>query len=572
VRRDALKRLPALLVPLALAWATAGQGVALPGWVAVASVAVTAGLGAWAALRGARVGAPLAWLVALVGWSALAAAIRPVAPAPAAWLVAIGTTAAALALVAATPRGAAWSRAAVVTAGLGCAAWMVVERLAVAARPAGPFGNPNPAATACVLGLALLPWLRLSLPLRAGAAAVLAAGVVASGSRGGLLGLLALGLAWGLVASGPRVRRAAVVAVLVALVGLAVRLAGDRDPLRFERVRIWRAAASAALAELPLGCGPGGFVDAVLPHNFPRAGEVARYHRIPRLAESDPLQLAVSLGLPGVVAALGLVVAVARRLRGARALGVAAVLAVTSAVNTQLVVPVVAWLATLALAAVLPRPRGTRLRVAPALAAALTVALGVPAALALRWPAGGLGEDPAPLVARAEALLVAARDDAARADAEASAWRATRLAPRGGKGWRTLGTIRLERARRSGDGELARDAVAAFVEARRVNPLDAWAAFGEGQARRTLGEAPAARAALEAAVRLEPNFVPAWLELALLGIEQGDLGRARDALDHAAAARRGRTPAAFVSDYERALVAVDPVLLGRLERAVGVGR
>jgi hypothetical protein len=572
VRRDAVRHLPALLVPLALAWATAGQGAALPAWLAVVSVATVGGLAAWAAVRGVRAGAPLAWLVALVGWAALAAALRPVAPAPAAWLVAIGATASALALVAATPRGAAWARVAVVTAGLACAAWMAIERLAVAARPAGPFGNPNPAATACVLALALLPWLRVALRWRVGAAALLAAGVVASGSRGGLLGLLARGLAWGLVASGARVRRAAVVAVLVAVIGLAARLAGDRDPLRFERLRIWRSAAAAAVAELPLGCGPSGFVDAVLPHNFPRVGEFARYHRIPGLAESDPLQLAVSLGLPGLIAGVGLVVAVARRLRGARAVGVAAVLAATSAVNTQLVVPVVAWLATLALAAVLPRPRGVRVRIAPGLAAASLLALGVPAALALRWPAEGLGEDPAPLVARAEALLVGARDDAARSDAEVAAWRATRLAPRGGKGWRTLGTVRLERARRRGDRELARGAVAAFAEARRVNPLDAWAAFGEGQARRALGEAPAARAALEGAVRLEPNFVPAWLELALLGVEQGDLRRAREALDRAATARRGRTPASFVSDYERALLAVDPALLARLEGAIGAGR
>jgi len=572
VRRDALRHLPALLVPLALALATAGEGAALSARLAVASVATVGGLAAWAAVRGVRGDAPLAWLVALVGWAALAAALRPVAPAPAAWLVAIGVTAVASALVVATPRGAAWARVAVVTAGLGCAGWLAVERLAVAARPAGPFGNPNPAATVCVLALALLPWLRVARHWRVGAAALLAGGVVASGSRGSLLGLFALGLAWGLAASGPRVRRAAVVAVLVAIVGLVARLAGDRDPLRFERLRIWRSAAAAAVAELPLGCGPSGFVDAVLPHNFPRAGEFARYHRIPGLAESDPLQLAVALGLPGLVAGLGLVVAVARRLRGARAVGVAAVLAATSAVNTQLVIPAVAWLATLALAAALPRPRGARVRIAPGLAAAWLLALGVPAALALRWPAGGLGEDPAPLVARAETLLVGARDDAARSDAEASAWRATRLAPRGGKAWRTLGTVRLERARRRGDSELARGAVAAFAEARRVNPLDAWAAFGEGQARRALGEAPAARAALEGAVRLEPNFVPAWLELALLGVEQGDLRRAREALERAATARRGRTPASFVSDYERALLAVDPALLARLERAIGAGR
>jgi hypothetical protein len=423
-----------------------------------------------------------------------------------------------------------------------------------------------------LLALALVPWVWLPVAVRVALGVGLAAGVVASSSRGGLLGLLALGVTWGLAASGPRVRRVAVVAALVATAGLAVRLASDHDPLRFERVRIWRTAATAAVAELPLGAGPSGFVDAVLPHNFPRDGELARYHRIPGLAESDYLQLATALGLPGLVCGLGLGVAVARRLRGARGLGVAAVVAVTSAVNTQLVVPAVAWLATLALAAALPRAHGRPVRLAPILAVALLPAVGVPVAVALRWPAGGLGEDPAPLIARAEAVWATAPTDPALADAEALAWRATRLAPRSAKAWRTLATVQLERARRNREAGLARAAAGAFAEARRVNPLDAWAALGQGQAHRVVGETAAARAALEAAIRLEPNCVPAWLELALLDLERGDLARVRDALARIDAARRGRVPAAFVSQYERALLAADPVLLHRLQSAVGSGR
>lgn len=572
MRRAGLSAVPVLLVPLALAWVSAVRGVALPGWLAAATVAIVGMLVAVTVIGGVQWHVPLSWLAALAGWIALAAAVRPVAPAPAAWPVATAIVAVALAVVAAPPRGAAWASAAVVTAGAAGAAWLIVERLAVTIRPAGPFGNPNPAATVPLLALALVPWLRLPVAVRAALGVGLAAGVVASDSRGGLFGLLVLGVTWGLAASGARVRRAAVVAALVATTGLAVRLASDRDPLRFERVRIWRAAATAAVAELPLGAGPSGFVDAVLPHNFPRDGELARYHRIPGLAESDYLQLATTLGLPGLVCGLGLAVTVARRLRNARGLGVAAVLAVTSAVNTQLVVPTVAWLATLALAAVLPRAYGRPARLAPILAVALVPAVGVPVAVAMRWPVGGLGEDPAPLIARAEAAWAVAPADPALADAEALAWRATRLAPRNAKAWRTLATVQLERARQRRDVALARAAAAAFAEARRVNPLDAWATLGQGQAHRVVGETGAARAALEAAVRLEPNLVPAWLELALLDLEQGNLARAREALTRIAAARKGRVPAAFVSSYERSMVAADPVLLGRLQSAVGGGR
>jgi hypothetical protein len=572
VRRAALNALPAALVPLAVAWLGAARGIDLPAWLAVATVAVVGLITAATVIEGVRWHASLTWLAGLVAWAAVAAAVRPVAPAPAAWPVATGVVAVALALVASTPRGAAWAGVAVVTAGAACGGWLVAERLYVDARPAGPFGNPNPAATVALLALALVPWLRLPVAARVALGIPLAAGVLASGSRGGLLGLLALGVVWGIAATGPRVRRVAVVAALVAAAGLALRLASDRDPLRFERVRIWRSAGSAAVAELPLGAGPSGFVDAVLPHNFPRDGELARYHRIPGLAESDYLQLATTLGLPGLACGLGLAAAVARRLRGARGLGVATVLAMTSAVNTQLVIPAVGWLATLAVASALPRPRGRPLRSEPILTAALLLAVGVPVALALRWPDGGLGEDPGPLIARAEAALASTPTDPAFADAEALAWRATRLAPRRGKAWRALAALQLERARQRGDAGLARAAAAAFAEARRVNPLDAWAALGQAQSHRAIGETAAARAALEAAVRLEPNFVPAWLELALLDLEGGDLARVRDALARIDAARRGRVPAAFVSEYERALLAADPALLRRLQVAVGVGR
>jgi len=107
VRRAALNALPAALVPLALAWVGAARGVAPPAWLAVATVVVVGVLVAWRLIEGTTWHVPLPWLAGLVGWAALAAAVRPVAPAPAAWLVAIGVVAIGLALVAATPRGAA---------------------------------------------------------------------------------------------------------------------------------------------------------------------------------------------------------------------------------------------------------------------------------------------------------------------------------------------------------------------------------------------------------------------------------------------------------------------------------
>ncbi len=132
--------------------------------------------------------------------------------------------------------------------------------------------------------------------------AVAAAGVVASGSRAALVGVVAVAATWALARrGGRRTRLAAALLVALAVAGFSVRLATDRDPLRYERVRIWAVAVRVAAAEFPLGCGPSGYADAAMAHNFPREGEFARFARLPDVAESDLLQLAATLGLPGVI-------------------------------------------------------------------------------------------------------------------------------------------------------------------------------------------------------------------------------------------------------------------------------
>ncbi|OYW06451.1 MAG: hypothetical protein B7X11_01075 [Acidobacteria bacterium 37-65-4] len=201
---------------------------------------------------------PALWLAALLAWAGLDAALRPVAVYDAARVLGAGLVALALLLVAARPRAAAWGRLAVVAGGACAAAWMVAERAAHGARPAGPFGNPNGSATAALLGLALAPSLRLPLGARVPLMALAAAGVVASGSRGALIGACVVAVAWGF--AGRRRRGLALAAGLIAAVavlGLALRFVRDRDPLRYERLRIWGVVARVAAAELPFGCGPG---------------------------------------------------------------------------------------------------------------------------------------------------------------------------------------------------------------------------------------------------------------------------------------------------------------------------
>ncbi|MEW6336824.1 MAG: hypothetical protein AB1625_05415, partial [Acidobacteriota bacterium] len=468
-------------------------------------------------------------------------------------------------------RGAAWARAAAVASGIMCTLWLAVEAAARGERPEGPFGNPNPAATLGVLALALLPGLRMGRAVQLGCGALILGGIGASQSRGALLGVVAVAAAWALTGASRTARRAAAVLLLAGAAGAGAWLVLEVDPVRLDRVKLWGVAARTALGEFPWGCGPGGFSDAALAHNFPREGEFARFHRIPALAESDVLQLVASLGLPGIALAGCLALSVVRRVRR-DGWGVVAGLAVTSTVNTQLAAPVVAWMATAAVASALARPKGetTRTPAGAAVAGALLVAVGT--ASALSWPAAGPFADSAALVDRAEAALAARGDDDALADAEALSRRAAALRPRYGRAWRATGWLALRRAEARGDPSLAAASRQAFETARRTNPLDAWAAFGEGRASLVLGDAGRARAAFSAATALEPNFVSARLELADLALSGGDPAAARREFEGAEKALAAARPDRFVSDYEIALARPDERLLRRLRQAIGVTR
>ena len=576
MRAGAMRGAPAALVPLAVLLAL---GPGLVGGAHVAATVTVVVVGALCLAYGeprALSRGPRGWFAALLLWAALDAAVRPVAAWDAMRVVASGTVALGVLVTTAAPRVAAWGRFATVLAGVSASLWLVVERIVRAGRPSGPFGNPNLAATLALLALALAPFLPARASVRSALLAVAAAGIVASGSRGALIGLAAVALAW---AVAMRARRwmwtGAAVLLAVAGLGLAARLATDRDPLRYERVRIWGVALRTTVAEFPFGAGPSGYADAALAHNFPRDGEFARFARLPDVAESDFLQVAATLGVPGLLLTMGLLGSLVRDLarRDARAWGVAAAVVVTSTFSSQLMVPVLGWVAALAMGSVLPRPGPNRGRVRSFSAVLAVLMLAVAAGAVLATDDWGVGGSPAREIDRADAMLQGgSNNDRVLADAEATAWLACAARPRLGRGWRVLGGIRLRRATLRGDGDLATAAVEAFNRARRVNPLDAWAALGEAQALRAMGDAAGAWRALNAAVKLEPNFVSAWLERAILHLSEGEMGAARAALARAEAASRGAPRAAFVSAYERALARADPATVARLSSATGVVR
>jgi len=580
--------------------------VALAPWAAAVVGVLVGGVAAWTAVRGVRRDPALLALGGLVGWAVILAALRPVDPGPAAWTVAGGMAAWVTAAAAQRPRaqrGALWG---VALAGVAAAVHLAVERLVEGGRPGGPLEQPVLAATVAVLALAVLPALRLPTAAAAVAGAVLLAGIAASGSRAGMLAVVALAAVWalrlptaaaavagavllaGIAASGsragmlavvalaavwtrrwgaPTVRRAAAGVAVIGLIGLSIRVATDPDPLRWERVRIWQVAARTALAEAPWGAGPGGFADAALPHNFPRVGELARWYREPSLAESDVLQLAAVLGIPGL--GLGATLALLLLARATPVgLGVLAALAVTSAVNTQLPVPAVAVAAALAVAGTQRRPRRVCLwRCTRPQAVAVGALVAVVTGLALSWPRPGLLPDAETLAA--EVRRLAPRDPRA---ALVQACEVVRRRPRWGEGRRLWASLYLAQGVKRREAALVERAAQEYAAARAANPTDAFAAYGEAECARLLGEPQRAHRLAQEAVRLEPHFARAWVLLAALELAQGQLDGACQALERAEKARRAGDGVVMISAYEVELVRWDPARATLVASACGGSR
>jgi len=554
-----------LLLPLACLWVAAADGVGIRPWVATLTAAVLGALAFRRLVRGVRLGAPFFWLAGLSGWVAAEGLAQPVPWERAAYLFACSLAVLASALLSGSPRGRQWLAAAAVASGLLAAVWLVVERLALGGRPGGPTLNPNLGAGVAAFAFALL-LASGRFPGRLLAAAVLLSGVLAAASRAASLAVL---VAAGVVAGRHRrLRRPLLVVALVAVGGLAWRLATDRDPLRFERLRIWRTASQVALAYAPWGTGPGGFPDAVLGFNFPRDGEFARFARIPSLAENDWLHLAATLGLPGVLFASGLAASLLRRAcrKGGTDLPPLMALLVMGAFHTYLLWPVGAMLAPAA-----GRFAGkTRLRLSRPLALLWVWPWAVFLAVALAWPRGPLGDRPQALEGAIGRALRESPSREVLAQALVQAEELVRIAPRASRSWELAGLVAYNLGLSTGDAALVRKAVEAFQSAQRRNPKGVWAPLGEATAWLALGESAPARAAAARAVQLEPNCVRCWLTLAQAQLFQGELAAARASLLRGQTALREARTTSFVSAYERELAAWDPALASLLAQALEV--
>lgn len=388
---------------------TDARGRALLGFAALAWLLPQATAEAWAAKSGALT----AGVVALAAWSAWRGGRRElVLPAvgcacwgavTVAWsLDPVRTMAGALAIGSLLLAAAGALAIAPRHAGLLVAAIAGIESVRAVldqsgiARASGSFVNATHFGAAVALGAAAgLPALLTSGGnvrwVVAPAVLLLAYGVGRSGSRAGLIALGA-GLAVAILTARRRPgfgRGGLALTIAVVFAGILLP-SGFRDRLAaqaaggevsaWDRLAIWRTSAGIAVSH-PWGVGLGAFGEAFNPRS-PRPGVTTDY------AHSEPVQVLVEAGWPGLLLAAWLAVAVRRSARirdasGAAAISALAALGVFVLLDFPLHVPYLALAGVALVISLLPPPApAPRVRPLTGVLAAAT------AASAIIWVAG----------------------------------------------------------------------------------------------------------------------------------------------------------------------------------------
>jgi O-antigen ligase len=173
--------------------------------------------------------------------------------------------------------------------------------------------NPNYFGTFLLIGLAAAVAVaafgvhRAWRIAAAASALVLFFGIVQTSSRGALLAAVAI-VGLGAIRAGNRIPRQI---WLVAAVGMMILAAvsspllvqkfldrGETDPYNYGRTQIWRISLRIIAEHPVLGVGPGEFFHISKRFNYPVEGQVARYERHIGIAHSEYLQQIAECGIP----------------------------------------------------------------------------------------------------------------------------------------------------------------------------------------------------------------------------------------------------------------------------------
>ncbi|MEE9218618.1 MAG: O-antigen ligase family protein [Acidobacteriota bacterium] len=581
-------------------------------------------------------GLGLGWLVAVMAWGAAGVLRSGYRFSAGLEVWALGIAAIGFVALAHSPMVAPVRRrlaGALVAGAIVQAGWALA--LAGPERASGAFVNRNFLAAYLNVALAVALVQAIDRRGKARAVAILAAlpialAVLWTGSRGGVIGLVALLIVLipyrrvlDLLSTVPgRAMAVALGAVLLVVLPLSIVIgvrSGEVDPYRYERLSIWKASLSAASEQPWIGLGPGQLQWVAPRYNFPLEGYPFRYSRVWKTAHNLPLQRLAEEGIIGVVLAAGFLLALVRALRAkVRCTGdslARAALAALAAIMAQGMVdtpsehPAVllslAVLAGLALAPTAPGPESTSaaaggqaLPVArrlglPGLAVigvAVWVLLVAPWMASRSWQQYSSDSDTVRALGSLQRALewnphhrdyaytlglTAARSSRELsleqlAYADNSLARAARIDPHDDRAQTERGNLMM-RAAAEGvvPAESAlRAALRRYEEALRRDPLNPRLYLSAGLASRRLGEFDRAREFAHSAAALEPNYLDAHLLAADASQQIGEIKAARRELDRFEVARRTLRGHRPRNRYEEDLVKYNDAVLRGLQESL----
>jgi hypothetical protein len=450
-------------------------------------------------------------------------------------------------------------------------------------RVGGLLENPNVTASLLVVTMPALlvidgrRWWRFAVGV------VIALGLVLTGSRAGLLAVLAAGAVI-LPRGRPRLLGLLTGGLGVAAV-LIWRFVNQPDILAWIRPTIWLAVLRLWAAHPLTGVGPGGLVDAAGVERLLHADHVGQRQFLIAYAESSPLAVIVQTGLVGLIIIVSAFVlwwwGVRRRGGLSRPMGaVLAAMAVIGAFHDLLTVDVVLWwwaltigflearAAPLAVAAE-PKRKVMGTRVSMGLVFSFLVLWGVVQPAWARWLWRSEGPEvalvsqttraepwyDAPLEWRSRNLL---RKDLwtwdAAAEAIALSGKAVRIHPGAARLWSVNGMIHARVVTEFGPWRDSVDgARTAFGRAVELEPHQPWVWLEWARLERNLGLTDNAVGLVRKALDEEPHTVRARLFLARLELDRGNTAAAREAYDSALQSVRLRARL-DLNAYERELL------------------
>ena len=576
----------ALIVSAVVALAAILGGAFYPGPRVVVGVLLAAVLG-WAVtvMRGPLL--PEEWVaLGFVLWGVVSAVVVAAAPLGAreaitVWLVTWG-----LWLVA--RRARKWRLQASVllltATALILALGVVLEAVGLGGlRVGGLLENPNVTASLLVVSLPAVFVVEGRREWRIVAAVALTLGLVLTGSRAGLLAMLAV------VAVILPKGKLKFVGLLSGGVGVAAalgwRFVSQPDILAWFRPAIWSAVLRVWASHPLCGVGPGGLVDAAGVQRLLHADNVGQRQFLIAYAESSPLAVLVQTGLVGFLIVIVALFIWWRRVHGdhrmSRMMTSALVaMAVICAFHDMLTVDVVLWWWALIIGlieaqATPPLPATEQLksptesRTAAGLVLSFAILWGVvqPAWARWVWRCEGPNLDVAARTMRAEPWFDAPLEWQTRellaqaqwnwetvAQATALSAEAVRVHPGAARLWSIRGMVHARVVADFGPWpDSVEGARKAFSRAVEIEPHQPWSLLEWARLERNLGHTDEAVSLVRRALDEEPHAVRARLFLARLELDRGEVEAAREAYEGALESARLRTRL-DLNTYERELL------------------